>query len=392
MRTASSRARATRRAAARSRASSGCAIGGRAHAGVAAVEDGPRCARRRRCPGSRTGPRIAAASAASGAGVRRRTGTATAAAPTSSCERVRRVGLSWRASSQAYPARMSEVAALEDVCERAWPPRERVELDGAVLRFTDGFTRRANSARVDGGGDDLDGLIARAEHEYRSRGLRPGFRLTPLSPPAFERLLGERGYVVDTEAVVMVAEALPEAAGTRRRRDRAAARARRGMAARLPGRRAPLAGRAGPGRPLGARLGRPRRAASRSRASTVRRRRPGTRAWRTTGSTSPASAPSPTTAGAGSRAPSASGSSPGARLAARGAPSCRSRRKTPRRRGFMRSSASARATSTATSCRVPSQPLTNTPSSGVSRTGRVVPMPVQQGALGGAGGTPKGLW
>ena len=51
---------------------------------------------------------------------------------------------------------MSEVAALEDVCERAWPPRERVELDGAVLRFTDGFTRRANSARVDGGGDDLE--------------------------------------------------------------------------------------------------------------------------------------------------------------------------------------------------------------------------------------------
>lgn len=107
---------------------------------------------------------------------------------------------------------MTEVAALEDVCERAWPPRERIELDGAVLRFTDGFTRRANSARVDGGAGDLDGLIARAEHEYRSRGLRPGFRLTPLSPPAFERLLGERGYVVDTEAVVMVADALPQAA------------------------------------------------------------------------------------------------------------------------------------------------------------------------------------
>lgn len=105
---------------------------------------------------------------------------------------------------------MTEVAALEDVCERAWPPRERIELEGAVLRFTDGFTRRANSARVDGGGGDLHDLIARAEHEYRSRGLRPGFRLTPLSPPSFERLLGERGYVVDTEAVVMVADELPE--------------------------------------------------------------------------------------------------------------------------------------------------------------------------------------
>jgi ribosomal protein S18 acetylase RimI-like enzyme len=105
---------------------------------------------------------------------------------------------------------MTEVAPLEDVCERAWPPRERIELDGLVLRFTHGFTRRANSARVDGVGGDLGSLIDRAEQEYRSRGLRPGFRLTPLSPPAFERLLRERGYVVDTEAVVMVADELPE--------------------------------------------------------------------------------------------------------------------------------------------------------------------------------------
>ncbi len=104
---------------------------------------------------------------------------------------------------------MLGIADLEDVCERAWPPRERLELDGAVLRFASGFTRRANSARVEGGGGDLGGLVDRAEREYRGRGLRPGFRLTPLSPPAFEPLLRERGYVVDTEAVVMVAEALP---------------------------------------------------------------------------------------------------------------------------------------------------------------------------------------
>jgi ribosomal protein S18 acetylase RimI-like enzyme len=103
---------------------------------------------------------------------------------------------------------MSEVAALEDICERAWPPRVRIELDGAVLGFTDGFTRRANSARIGACVRDHGGLIAQTEREYRSRGLRPGFRLTPLSPPAFERLLGERGYVVDTEAVVMAADTL----------------------------------------------------------------------------------------------------------------------------------------------------------------------------------------
>jgi GNAT superfamily N-acetyltransferase len=110
---------------------------------------------------------------------------------------------------------VTEVAALEDVCERAWPSRERVELDGVVLRFTDGFTRRANSARVDGGAEDIDGLITAAEREYRGRGLRPGFRVTPLTPPAFESRLHERGYVVDTEAVVMVAEALPETVASR---------------------------------------------------------------------------------------------------------------------------------------------------------------------------------
>ena len=111
--------------------------------------------------------------------------------------------------------RMCEVAALEDVCERAWPPRERLALEGLVLRFADGFTRRANSARVDAGGGDLGDLFSRAEHEYRSRGLRPGFRLTPLTPAAFEPLLRERGYVVDTEAIVMVADALPPEAPPR---------------------------------------------------------------------------------------------------------------------------------------------------------------------------------
>ena len=103
---------------------------------------------------------------------------------------------------------MPEVAALEDVCERAWPPQERLVLDGLVLRFASGFTRRANSARVDGAEGDLGALVEQAESEYRSRGLRPGFRLTPLSPAAFEPLLLERGYFVDTEAVVMTCDAL----------------------------------------------------------------------------------------------------------------------------------------------------------------------------------------
>jgi N-acetylglutamate synthase len=106
---------------------------------------------------------------------------------------------------------MPDVAVLEDISERAWPPLERVERDGVVLRFADGFTRRANSARCDGAAGDLEGLVATVESEYRRRGLRPGFRVTPLTPPGLEPLLEERGYFVDAEAVVMVADALPTA-------------------------------------------------------------------------------------------------------------------------------------------------------------------------------------
>ena len=180
-------------------------------------------------------------------------------------------------------------------------------------------TRRASRAAA----DDLGALIERAEHEYRSRGLRPGFRLTPLTPPAFEPLLRERGYVVDTEAVVMVADELPPPAPPRAGDAIALApELERGVAARVPGDRAQVAGRAGSGRALGARLRRRRRGASRSRASTASRPRRAMRGSRTTGSTSRPSRRSRSTAGSGSRAPSASASS-------RGAPSGGARRADP---------------------------------------------------------------
>ena len=170
-----------------------------------------------------------------------------------------------------------------------------LELEGAVLRFTHGFTRRANSARVDAGGGDLDGLITRAEQEYRSRGLRPGFRLTPLTPAAFERLLRERGYVVDTEAIVMVAERAACGAPAARRGDDIELapeldeewlRVFKAVERDWPP-------RAGPRRALGARI--------RGRAAPLRARArrmvcpppPATGASRTTGSTSRASRPSP---------------------------------------------------------------------------------------------------
>ncbi len=219
-----------------------------------------------------------------------------------------------------------------------------------VLRFADGFTRRANSARVDAGGGDLDDLITRAEHEYRSRGLRPGFRLTPLTPAAFEPLLRERGYVVDTEAIVMVADELPAATAARPGDDIELAPALGEEWLRVfKADRAQLAARAGSGRPLGARLG-DRAAALRARA---RRRRAGGDRLRPPRGRLALHRVRRDVPGAPPARPRARRQRAALRMgrepAARAVRSCRRRRKTPRRRGFTHSSASAAATSIATS-------------------------------------------
>ena len=251
---------------------------------------------------------------------------------------------------------MSEVAALEDVCERAWPPRERVELDGAVLRFTDGFTRRANSARVDGGGDDLDGLIARAEHEYRSRGLRPGL-------PA--------------DAALAAGVRAPAARARLRRRHRGGRDGRRGAARGRSGTRPATTIELEPG--LGEEWLRvfqaierhwPRRAGPRARAGCSARATSPRRFALARVDGAPAATgyarleddwlyiacvgdlPRPPPARARARRQRAA-----LRLGRRQRRAARHlagrRRKTPPRRGFTRSSASARATSIATSCRAP---------------------------------------
>ena len=164
---------------------------------------------------------------------------------------------------------MPDVAALEDICERAWPPVERIEREGVVLRFADGFTRRANSARCDGPAADLERLVALVEDEYRRRG-STGFRITPLTPGGVEPLLRKRGYFADAEAVVMVADGLP--AGTLGDEDVALSPALDEQWLRVfHAIERPLAARAGSRRALHPRVG----VGAASLRARSRRRRPG---------------------------------------------------------------------------------------------------------------------
>ncbi len=98
----------------------------------------------------------------------------------------------------------------------AWPALETLVSDGWVLRFSDGYTRRANSVHsLFHGTRRLAAKIDEAERLYRERGLATVFKLTPDSQPrGLEAELMARGYAPEARTSVQVADLVPQTAGT----------------------------------------------------------------------------------------------------------------------------------------------------------------------------------
>ena len=100
---------------------------------------------------------------------------------------------------------LSQVRRLEELAFAGWPALESRDVAGWRLRFSGGYTKRANSinalsqdAEVDGG--TLDSL----EAAYRERSQLPVWRLSPLAPPAAADLLAQRGYRAIERSLVQV--------------------------------------------------------------------------------------------------------------------------------------------------------------------------------------------
>src|SRR6516165_2691907 len=92
---------------------------------------------------------------------------------------------------------------VEETCLNAWPALRQVLLDGWVLRFSEGLTRRANSANpLRGPRETGDGLIAACEALYQRRGLPTIFRLPSIIDPDLDERLDELGYGREGESCV----------------------------------------------------------------------------------------------------------------------------------------------------------------------------------------------
>jgi ribosomal protein S18 acetylase RimI-like enzyme len=98
------------------------------------------------------------------------------------------------------------IRAMEKLSMNAWPAMQTLHYDGWVLRFADGYTKRANSVYPLYPSEiNVDEKIKFCESFYRDRGLPTVFKLTTSSTPAdLDACLAARGYHVDSQTSVQL--------------------------------------------------------------------------------------------------------------------------------------------------------------------------------------------
>ena len=89
-----------------------------------------------------------------------------------------------------------DLKRIEEASLNAWPALQQLLFDGWILRFAQGYTKRANSVNpLYGCSMVAEDKIAACERWYTARGLPTIFRLTPFSRPShLDQILADRGY------------------------------------------------------------------------------------------------------------------------------------------------------------------------------------------------------
>lgn len=99
---------------------------------------------------------------------------------------------------------MMLVRTLEEASITAWPSLAQAQYDGWLLRFADGYTRRANSVNpLYPSHLPLDEKIAYCEALYHAKGLKSVFKLTSaVHPPELDAALDAAGYTAEAPTSV----------------------------------------------------------------------------------------------------------------------------------------------------------------------------------------------
>jgi GNAT superfamily N-acetyltransferase len=96
------------------------------------------------------------------------------------------------------------VRRLEELWFNAWPALRTVLVGGWVVRLADGHERRANGASpMHPSFLSSRQVIDLVEEVFLRANVEPGYRLTGLEQPGFEKALRSRGYVEQEDVVVL---------------------------------------------------------------------------------------------------------------------------------------------------------------------------------------------
>ncbi|HJQ60402.1 MAG TPA: GNAT family N-acetyltransferase [Vineibacter sp.] len=111
-------------------------------------------------------------------------------------------------SAEASP---TDISTLEHLAYNAWPALQVAIRDDWILRFADGYSKRANSVNALTAARDtppivLERRIAEARALFARRAIRCVFRISPLMDPQVPAMLQAEGWAPFEETMIMVAD------------------------------------------------------------------------------------------------------------------------------------------------------------------------------------------
>jgi len=96
------------------------------------------------------------------------------------------------------------IKTIEDLSLNAWPSHQMQIYDGWILRFSHYYTHRTNCVEQIGSAQiPWEDKISYCERIYRRWNTPCIFKITPLTDPAFDKMLEDRGYHIEHVTDVM---------------------------------------------------------------------------------------------------------------------------------------------------------------------------------------------
>jgi N-acetylglutamate synthase len=100
------------------------------------------------------------------------------------------------------------ILKLEEIALNAWPALETIQIDGWVIRYANGVTKRSNSVNpIYASSQNIDEKIDFCEKFYRSKAIPVCFKITEIAQPVgLDEILDARGYAHKFDVLIQVTD------------------------------------------------------------------------------------------------------------------------------------------------------------------------------------------